>query len=469
MHIGLIAAPTEQRYYTDTELECWRNLHILRYQIQFREKLTVSEFLQLENVRNQHNGLLSIAAVLLKEGFNTTYYYPTSFLNIDFESLASMDIVAISSVTSNYLNAKKMAIKIKSISPNTKIIIGGHHAPYLYEEILNDPECKFDYIVRGYAEQTILKLVRIIETGGDVSDIDGVAFLQNGKIVNKENKSVPNLNQMPFPSHEMVKEDLIGARVYSMYGCAYNCVFCNLGKGIAYSMKDIQLLEKELLFLKENKKTKFIYFGDPTFSNDPQRLKNISSLMKELGLWWQMQTRISSLNTETLNILEKDSFLVGVDTGVESMNDHLLRSIRKGTTGEKSMEVMQEVAKRGINLLCYWLFGLPGTTPDIAQEEFASMNKLLQQDILIHLNLVMPYPGSDFFHNPEAHGIKIISRDWDQYYSGGNMVHHVDKPVMDQYYQGLELMNETALKRIKPEIYDQFREFEGITIYRGLF
>jgi hypothetical protein len=104
--IALINAPVKSdRYYTPEEIECWRNLHILRYQTQFRSFLSPSEFLALENVKNQQYGLLSLASSLLASGHQVSLQVPESYAKINFSDLISAEVVGISSITSAFPNA----------------------------------------------------------------------------------------------------------------------------------------------------------------------------------------------------------------------------------------------------------------------------------------------------------------------------------------------------------------------------
>jgi radical SAM superfamily enzyme YgiQ (UPF0313 family) len=120
------------------------------------------------------------------------------------------------------LMIKKISIEL----PDTIIVLGGVHASILASVILNDiPE--IDYIIRGEAEESFPKLLLNIIAGekNNFSEIDGLVYKENGKII--ENKPtfcadldlVPNLGIYQIPFTKSIS-------LNSSRGCISNCSFC---------------------------------------------------------------------------------------------------------------------------------------------------------------------------------------------------------------------------------------------------
>src|SRR6476469_7095058 len=75
------------------------------------------------------------------------------------------DVVGLSVLTFNMLDARMTARMVKERFPKTRIVAGGHHATLYPRETVNLPE--IDYVVCGEGERVFVRLVREIkETGG---------------------------------------------------------------------------------------------------------------------------------------------------------------------------------------------------------------------------------------------------------------------------------------------------------------
>lgn len=474
----LINAPIEtNRYYSQAEIACWRYLHLLRYQLQFRTFLSPTEFLELENIKNQHYGLLSLASSLLAAGYEASYQVPLAYSTVGFADLLSAEIVGISSMTSTFSNALRIAQFVKENSNHTKILIGGHHAQYQYQEILASGDQPFHIIVGGFSETRLVRLLEKLLQGKDnISDIAGLAYRDKaGNIVFTGTPELLDLNQIPLPAVHLIPGKLIGARVHTAYGCPYRCAFCQLGGAKARHYKSIQNLREELITLKEQKGTKLVYIGNPTFGGDLHQVQQISKLMNDLELHWQFQTRVNLVRQPLLEILAKDRFFCGLELGIESSSELLIRKANKHITPRQGNEAINLIVNMGLNLLTYWIFGLPGMTPDMARRDFERMVTLVQQGVLVHLNMMVPYPGSQYFQSPSEFGLRLESFDWREYYAGGYPVYSLVEPqlsrdqLFDLYSEGVLALSEAVEGMVDPSVKAQFSDFGRITVYRGLF
>ena len=64
--------------------------------------------------------------------------------------------------------------------PNALFVLGGEHGTALPNQVLETSV--FNVIVMGEGEETFLELVRCIEQGCDWKNIDGIAYLEEGKL-----------------------------------------------------------------------------------------------------------------------------------------------------------------------------------------------------------------------------------------------------------------------------------------------
>ena len=84
------------------------------------------------------------------------------------------DVVGLSVMTFQRGTALEIARLLRTLSPRTKIVVGGYDpslAPHAYEAC-----AAVDFIVRGEGELTLRELIRALEGDGDVTPIRGLSY-----------------------------------------------------------------------------------------------------------------------------------------------------------------------------------------------------------------------------------------------------------------------------------------------------
>lgn len=134
----------------------------------------------------------------------------------------------------------------KDINPNIPIIIGGMTSTIFSKEILANFDC-IDYILKGDSEKPLSDLVNmIINNSIDINSIENIAYMDNGKIIDKEiTYCCNNLDEIDYVNDNFLRNhdkylltNTIGvdltrdksAWVYVGRGCKYNCVYCDCAK-----------------------------------------------------------------------------------------------------------------------------------------------------------------------------------------------------------------------------------------------
>ena len=140
----------------------------------------------------------------------------------------------------------------KRLHPEVPVIMGGYSASIFHEELMEHPEV--DYVVRGDSgEEPLLRLMRAITDGGDVSDVPNLTYRDaSGKVVSTEMSWVPaDLSHLGdnylFMIRSAVRDaDPRGVRAFkgwwshpvaavlTVKGCTRGCTFCG---GSASAMK----------------------------------------------------------------------------------------------------------------------------------------------------------------------------------------------------------------------------------------
>src|SRR6188474_2728189 len=89
------------------------------------------------------------------------------------------ELVGLSVMTFQRSTARRIISLVKSINPDTKVVVGGYD-PSLAPEAWTHPALGVDFIVRGEGDLTFRELLRSIEGNGTLSSLPGLWFRSAG-------------------------------------------------------------------------------------------------------------------------------------------------------------------------------------------------------------------------------------------------------------------------------------------------
>jgi tRNA A37 methylthiotransferase MiaB len=323
----------------------------------------------------------------------------------------SPDAVGIYSCASSFASVSTVARMVKERNRQAVVIVGGPHPSAAPDLVLKDPNV--DVAVRGEGENTIVDLVKAIDEDASFDKIEGTAVRINDHVVNAPKRAeIADLDSLGFP-YELAPEVLKDYRkysksafryVYTTRGCLSNCFFCGSkyiwGKKLRY--RSVQHVVDEIKLLKMMG-LKWITFGDDTFGVDKDYTRSLcdSIIHNCQGILWGCETRADLVDEEIL-VLMKKAGCRSIAVGVESGNNEMLRTIRKGITVEQALSAIKLVRKHGIKVIAFFIIGFPEETRKTLEDTFKLMKKI---DGLIVYNIFTPYPGTEAFTLCEEAGL----------------------------------------------------------------
>jgi len=153
-------------------------------------------------------------------------------------------------------------------------------------------------------------------------------------------------------------------------GCSHNrCTFCPTYKGVKFRLKDLSIIEKDILFASKNYghlvRRIFLCDGDVLILKTEYLLNLFDKLnlafpnLQRIGLYANAKSILRKSKDELLALKEKGLGIIYL--GVESGNDNVLKNICKGVTREKMLEAGRRVIETGIKLSVTVLLGIGGT------------------------------------------------------------------------------------------------------------
>jgi radical SAM protein (TIGR01212 family) len=100
---------------------------------------------------------------------------------------------------------------------------------------------------------------------------------------------------------------------------------------------------------------------------------------------------------------------VSVEMGVQSFDDEILRFMRRGHTGQQSLDALERIHRAcpQVNLGAHFIFGSPGETDEMAISAARQINALAVQNVkLHHLHVLKGTPLHEIYERGEFHPIE---------------------------------------------------------------
>jgi radical SAM superfamily enzyme YgiQ (UPF0313 family) len=227
---------------------------------------------------------------------------------------------------------------------------------------------------------------------------------------------VDNLDTMPFPARHMYpppgkyKPSILAYKrlpatgIITSRGCAHKCVFCHSGKGhFRLRFHSAEFVLEEMKQLKTDFGINELVVFDDTFLINESRAMSICEKMiqENLDLSWSCNARVNNLNRELLKLMRRAGCWL-LQLGVESGNQDILKTIRKGITLKQVERACKLAYEEGFEVKAYFILGHPGETVDTLNDTIRFMSRLP-----IHyasINYMTPLPGTQLWDTAEEYG-----------------------------------------------------------------
>ncbi len=340
----------------------------------------------------------------------------------------SPDVVGITSMTHEINRAGRFAATIKD-RIKTTTVVGGCHITALPKQTLQEFPA-FDFGVVGEGEITLLELLGQIQ--GDQSglkDVNGIVYRNGGEILvnpSRTNLSSEELNELPFPAYDQYYEKDINALsgegkdyvIFSGRGCPFNCAFCMQVLGRKIRRRSNQSVLDEMNYAIHTYGANSFYFADEIFLFNNKQTFELLRSMIDSGLsgkiTWRGMTRANLVNRELIE-LAKESGCVGLEMGVESGDDMILKAIGKNITVEQVRESSKIIMDVGIPLYTLFILGHPNETVQTIKKTIDLAVELNSYSLAV--GVMVPYPGTKIYDMAirGEGGYKLLSVNWDHY------------------------------------------------------
>jgi anaerobic magnesium-protoporphyrin IX monomethyl ester cyclase len=351
------------------------------------------------------------------------------------------DILGIACFTETRNNVFRMLRIAKQNNPKILTVLGGVHPTIMYEQILLNNK-DVDIICLGESEITFTELIKNVDYKQDWSDIKGIAYLRDNKVINNEQRQlIQNLDEIPFPDYEDLnlknykgdfswEKGIPRASILTSRGCPFSCIFCSSKEVFnTWRYRSATNVLQEIEWYVERGFNCFS-FVDDLFSFKRERIKTICKeiIDRRLNIKWFAQTRADCLDEEILALMKKSGCQL-IQIGVESGSAKILKNLNKRESLDTLKKAFLLCKKANMKTQMMLMVGSPGETKETI-EETKSFIKEVKADRVLVANLRI-FPGTNLmqlaveksiFHND--YWLKNSSYF---YYTGSMSIQEINK------------------------------------------
>lgn len=329
----------------------------------------------------------------------------------------NVDIIAITNLFSHaWPVVRDLSHVIKKAFPDTPIITGGINPTSIPEFVLTHGS--IDYIALGEGEQTMLDFVNRIEKKESVEDLDGFAFMRDGKpVVNKKTKLIEDLDKLPFPAYDMLPiENYINAMsphgasrgrwlpLIATRGCPYTCTFCTAERMWLpqWRSRSVKNVVDEIEHWYRTLKVVDFHFEDLTIILNKEWALDFCNeiINRGLKISWQMPngTRSESVDDEVIDKL-KASGCMNITFAPESGSQNTLEIVNKKLDLGNIILATKKAKKKNMIVCNFFVIGFPHETMDDIRETFRFIRKLARIGVdEISITTFTALPGAKLFY-----------------------------------------------------------------------
>ena len=399
----------------------------------------------IDRTSHPHAGLAYLGAYSLAGGHDT-HVIDARYDGVDNDEVLGRtleirpDLIGVTAKTPDIKEAEKLSARVKQRLPGARIVIGGAHVTGLRARVLEECE-NFDIAVHGEGEETFAEILDVVDAGSadGLEKVDGIVFRRNGDIVETPARPfIQDLDSLLMPAWQLfsLRGDL---PLFSSRGCPYKCVFCQRIMGDKVRTMSPRRVVEEMKRNISDFNARFFQIEDEVFGLDRKWIDRTLDLMLENGLGeqiqWSANSRVNVANGEIYRKMKKAG-CVNLDFGIESGNQEILDTVRKGFKLEQAIEAIRTAKDSGLTTNAFFILGHPGETAKTLRDTIGFARKLNPDEVCF--GMMVPYPGTKIYEmakNGEG-GYTGFHENWElytKYFGGGIALEGLGRDTLAKY------------------------------------
>jgi len=395
-----------------------------------------------------------IVAALRDAGFSLFLVTPEKVL---LAVQSEPKILLFSATTPEWPQAVSIASQVRSVSPQSILVVGGHHVSALPYGIGTE---FFDYVVVGEGEESIVDIVNLRKKRNfSLQHTSKPQIIRAKRIRYLDMLSTPlrdpdeiRKNRLrglmfPAPSTQTGAAALLLSR-----GCNNQCTFCasHLVWGSELITRSAESASLEIRSVVDELRCNALVFVDQAFGEDKNWTKEICSRLQSFRLgerarWYCMAK--TSLDIALLNDMASAG-CSKIGFGVETADPQMRKAIKHeiGDNLESLNRLFRACNELGIMVKIYFMIGFPWETREYLMETTRNFLEKIRANEL-KISFFTPFPKTLDW---ERYKTQLMIHDWADFDTVRMPVVHNPEISVPEYHE------------IRKEL---FRAFYGAAIY----
>jgi ribosomal peptide maturation radical SAM protein 1 len=334
-------------------------------------------------------------------------------------------VIGFSVVFQQTLASVALAAALKKRYTHIPIMMGGAtFEDDIAEEIMKGCP-QVDYIHCGDADETLPKAIRRIYSGESMKGMPGIMWRDNGRVAyNGRAPNLADMNKTPTPDfdeyfyarkqggyeyHDQAQGVLLPIETARgcWWGVKNHCTFCGLNRaGMEFRSKRVENVIEQLDEL--SRRYSILDFNAIDNIIEPEYIDKLFGQLSEantdIRLHYEVRPSLSRVQLKHM----RQGGLFSIQPGVESFSTHILKLMKKHTTGVRNLELIKWSTYYGINNLYNILLRFPGETADDYRAQCDVISKIPHFQAPWAVAKARADRGSPMYTDPESQSISRL-------------------------------------------------------------
>lgn len=369
-------------------------------------------------------GTAYVAAALRAKGHEITiwsqdlHHYPDEELT-RFLDANDFDVVGIGVIAGYYQYKRLLGLSaaVNRAKKRPFFVLGGYGPTPEPEYFLKKTGA--DAIVMGEGEQAACDLLAAIENKTALSEVKSLAYRDGDACkVNDRLPLIENIDSIAWPAYDLFNMDIyrlyqmpgaartdFGMVMMSGRGCTFKCTFC-YRMDTGHRQRADEAILDEVEYLQKTYGITYIDFCDDLLMVSKQRTAEFceSILKRGTKFKWSCNGRLNYAMPEILKLMKRAGCCF-VNYGIESVDDIVLRNMKKGLRYDQIITGIENTRAVGLHPGLNIIFGNIGDTRETLQKSVDFLLRYDDQGQFRTIRPVTPYPGSPLYFDAIKKGL----------------------------------------------------------------
>jgi len=391
-------------------------------------------------------------------------------------NFSQYDLVGISADTIGYPAALAVAEEAKRVGK--PVLMGGYHVSFRDEEALRSG--LVDYVIRGEAEEPIVRLAEALEGRRGLEETPSLSFLRGGEVFRTPSgPPVEDLDGLPLPARDLLPLDhyqvtFRGRRhtsIITSRGCPFACSFCASSRfaGGRWRARDPVSIADEVQQVRDEFGYRAFAFMDDNFTLNPQRVIGFADEVRRRNLdiiWWCFSRADTIAGNEAMVRAMARSGCGQIFLGLESGTEEILDDYGKRLTIAQQDRALAILRRNRIKVHGAFIVGHPAETRRTVRQTVAQA--LRSGLAFAQFSILTPYPGTPVFDEAVREG-RLLHTNWNLY-DGMHAVMRTDHLTPHElhrlFIEGYRTFY-VRPRQVASELWDTLRFGEGLSVGMG--